>query len=83
MCEAMSSGLVPITSNNTAIPEFITNKANGILTKTAEDIANAIEFLYYNPNSFLELSANASKSMNSKCSINNIVNKELQLIEME
>ncbi len=31
MCEVMASGLLTISSDNTAIPEFIVDEQNGIL----------------------------------------------------
>lgn len=58
MCEAMSSGLVPITSNNTAIPEFV-NSDCGYLTESIDDIVKALEELYYNESIFLEKSKKA------------------------
>jgi hypothetical protein len=43
MCEAMSSGLAIISSNNTAIPEFIPDYQGGLLSNnTPSDIANKI-----------------------------------------
>ncbi|ENM5898488.1 glycosyltransferase family 4 protein [Vibrio mimicus] len=42
MCEALSCGRVVISSNNTAIPEFINDGFNGILADTPESAANKI-----------------------------------------
>ena len=80
MCEAMSSGLVPITSNNTAIPEFVTNNESGILTENAKGIAEAIEGLYNKDYDFSELSLNASLTINNKCNPSKVLARELQLI---
>lgn len=80
MCEAMSSGLVPITSDNTAIPEFVDN-SNGILTKNSKEIARAVEELYYNPQYFLSLSKNSAESIFNKCNSKEIINKEIKLIK--
>lgn len=80
MCEAMSSGLVPITSNNTAIPEFVVNKKSGLLTNNVHGIAKAIEYLYYNPQEYISISRNASVEIQKKCNPNSVINKELQLI---
>ena len=41
MCEAMSSGLIPISSNNTAIPEFLPEKYN-LCFDNAKDSAKRI-----------------------------------------
>lgn len=80
MCEAMSSGLVPVTSDNTAIPEFVKNKFSGILAKSARELADAIEFLYNNPSVFAELSRNAANSIRERCDINKVIQKELSLL---
>ncbi len=77
MCEAMSSGLVPVTSYSTAIPEFVDHMQSGILTNDAKELALAIEQLYKNPGLFLSLSVNASKSILGKCEIANVVKREL------
>ena len=82
MCEAMSSGLVPITSNNTAIPEFVTHKFNGLLCKNnASDFANALDFINKNPSLFVKMSLNAGKSISRKCGNNNILAHELKLFK--
>lgn len=81
MCEAMSSGLVPITSNNTAIPEFVKNYKTGILTNSSEEIAEAIKKLYYNEEKFKEISRNASQSIQKMCSNNEIISQELKYAE--
>ncbi|MBW7941739.1 MAG: glycosyltransferase family 4 protein [Candidatus Kuenenia stuttgartiensis] len=79
MCEAMSSGLVPISSHNTAIPEYVTHLENGFLTHSYQDIADAIEQLFYNPELFSKMSYYASKSIKDKCDIINITEKELNI----
>src|SRR5690606_14305978 len=47
MCEAMASGLLIVSSNNTAIPEFVDNFNNGIigndLKELAENLVNVVE----------------------------------------
>lgn len=79
MCEAMSSGLVPVTSNNTAIPEFV-DKESGFLTNNPMEIAEAIKKLYKNPEMFNQMSKNASRKINVKCGKDNTIAKELELI---
>ena len=81
MCEAMSSGLVPIATGITAIPEFVGNNY-GILSR-AEDykgLANGIEYLYRNPDKFIEMSSNASKYIQKKCGKSKVISKEIDLI---
>ena len=80
MCEAMSSGLVPITSNNTAIPEFVTNKKTGFLTENANDVVKAIESLYNDPEQFRYMSQYASKAISDKCGMDVVIENEKQLI---
>ncbi|EAI0282224.1 FkbM family methyltransferase [Campylobacter lari] len=79
--EAMSSGLVPITNNIAAIPEFVDSEC-GILVEpeNAKALADAIEFLYKNPDEFMKLSANAAKRVRQQCDKDMIVSKELDII---
>jgi L-malate glycosyltransferase len=80
MCEAMSSGLVPIASDNTAIPEFVQDLKSGFLTKNAIEVASAIELMYYKPELFQSISQQAASFINHKCCIESIVSKALNLI---
>ncbi|EJJ3393236.1 glycosyltransferase family 4 protein, partial [Campylobacter coli] len=79
--EAMSSGLVPITNSIAAIPEFVDSEC-GILVEpeNAKALADAIEFLYKNPDEFMKLSANAAKRVRKQCDKNMIISKELDII---
>ncbi|EOU2823757.1 FkbM family methyltransferase [Campylobacter lari] len=79
--EAMSSGLVPITNSIAAIPEFVDSEC-GILVEpeNAKALADAIEFLYKNPDEFMKLSANAAKRVRQQCDKDMIVSKELDII---
>lgn len=82
MCEAMSSGLVPVTSNISAIPEFVEHRRNGLLASPEDwvSIANEIENLYFNPSLFSRLSQNASRDIVSKCGKNVVIKNEMELI---
>lgn len=80
MCEAMSSGLVPITSDNTAIPEFVDDGISGFLTKSSHQISDRIEDLYYRPEFFLEMSRAASRKVRKNCSSENVIKRELSLL---
>lgn len=82
--EAMSSGLVPITTNVAAIPEFVDNTC-GIVVP-AEDfvaIANSVEYLYRNPDIFLSLSKAATQRTKSQCSFEKTIKREIILINPE
>ena len=81
MCEAMSSGLVPITSPNTAIPEFVIDKQTGFLGRSPIEIADAIEYLYREPERFLIISKQASISIKTICGVERVIAKETELIE--
>lgn len=79
MCEAMSSGLVPVTSNNSAIPEYL-NANCGYLTNNYKQLADAIEELYNNPDKFLKMSSEASKFIQGICATKIVIKKEIDLI---
>ena len=82
--EAMSSGLVAITTNVTAIPEFV-DENSGILVP-GEDykaMAKAIENLYHNPEQFQSLSRSAAKRVRMQTDSEIIIRKELELLKLE
>jgi L-malate glycosyltransferase len=81
MCEAMSSGLVPISSHNTAIPEFVTHGESGFMSTSADEIAAFIELLYNNPDKYLQMSKKAAEHIRSISSTEYVVKRELELIQ--
>ena len=81
MCEAMSSGLVPITSKVTAIPEFVTHLATGILANSHTSIVKAIDLMYNNIDEFMRISANSSDFIFGELSNDILIPKELDLIK--
>lgn len=81
MCEAIASGLVPIVSNNTAIPEFVTGEF-GFLCDEIDDYIKAFDTLYENYSEFLRRSKQGSEFILDKCG-SYIINKELQLVGFE
>lgn len=83
MCEAMSSGLVPITSNCTAIPEFVQANKSGFLTSSAKEVAASIVKLYNEPLLFESMSKAASIYVNKKCSFDKTIEKELSILNFE
>ncbi|MBB5636596.1 glycosyltransferase involved in cell wall biosynthesis [Pedobacter cryoconitis] len=80
MCEAMSSGLIPITSDNTAIPEFVEHLTSGMLTNNAEEIANSIEQLALDYELYKKISAQASERIKIKSGHKFVVEKEINLL---
>ena len=83
MCEAMSSGLVPLTSDNTAIPEFVTEGVSGLLTDNKpKSAADSLEWLARNWAAFDELSRNASSRIVDKAGIDVVSRLELEFIRM-
>lgn len=79
--EAMSSGLVPVTNNVTAIPEFV-DETCGILAP-GEDykaMAAGIARLYHDPELFLRMSENAAKRVRSQTSREYTIDKEIRII---
>lgn len=81
MCEAMSSGLVIVSSNCTAIPEFVKDSKSGYLTKNANELANVIEHIYNNPDEFKKVSEEASKSIALKSGHKTVINKEIEILK--
>lgn len=79
MCEAMSSGLVPITSPIGGIPEYATDVESSFQVMTPQEVADKIEFLYHNPDVFVEMSKKASEEIANKCSLQNTVKKEMDV----
>lgn len=81
MCEAIASGLVPIVSNNTAIPEFVT-KDFGFLCDDIDDFVKAFDSLYKDSFGFVKRSKLGSEFMLNKCGTH-IINDELKVIGFE
>ena len=80
MCEGMSSGLVPITSDNTAIPEYTTDKC-AYLTKNWKEIKDALIDVYNNGDKYLKMSKEAEKFIRHKSSLKVALRKEIGLIK--
>ncbi len=79
MGEAMSSGLVPIASNNTAIPEFL-DSSSGFLTNNSKEMADAIESLAQDPELFLRMSQAAAQRVRVQCAQDVVIQQEIDLI---
>ncbi|MDR7295809.1 glycosyltransferase involved in cell wall biosynthesis [Pelomonas aquatica] len=79
MCEAMGSGLVPIASDNTAIPEFVSTE-EGYLTHGADEIAAAIRELDEQPALFLDKSRKAGARTLAQTGWQATILREVELI---
>lgn len=79
--EAMSSGLVPITNNITAIPEFV-NDESGILVDSEDyvGLAEGIKRLYNDPDYFMKLSNAAAERVRVQSGRKQTIEKELYLV---
>jgi glycosyltransferase involved in cell wall biosynthesis len=82
MGEAMSSGLVPVTNEVAAIPEFL-EADHGILAlaEDAEGLAKGIERLYEHPEDFLNMSTKAAQQIQNKCGYGSTIAKEIAIIQ--
>jgi glycosyltransferase involved in cell wall biosynthesis/spore maturation protein CgeB len=79
--EAMSSGLVPITSAVAAIPEFADDSC--AIMAPAEDhlkLAEGIETLYFNEQLFSEMSEKAAQKVRSLSGKKHTIEREIELI---
>lgn len=82
-CEAMSSGLVPISTRIAAVPEYVQHDVSGLLAapESSSDIADLVEEMYHDPDRFQRLSATASQAIREQCGPHATTDKELELIE--
>ncbi|MGV3625179.1 MAG: glycosyltransferase family 4 protein [Archangium sp.] len=79
MCEAMSSGLVPISYGNTAIPEFVTHERSGILCDSPDGLAKALTRLHFDSDLFSKLSRGAASEIRAKCEFAAVIRREVDL----
>jgi len=82
MCEAMSSGLVPISNKVSAIPEFVTHLKTGLLAypESAVSLAYQIEKLYLDEDLFLNLSRNTASEIRNIADESIVITKEMAVI---
>jgi glycosyltransferase involved in cell wall biosynthesis len=79
--EAMSSGLVPITTSVAAIPEFVDSDCGRLVpAEDAEGLARAIVELYEHPETFLSLSAAAAARIRRQSDAKLVIERELSLL---
>lgn len=79
--EAMSSGLVPITTAISAVPEFV-NEGCGILAppESAKGLAEGIIRLYESPALFAKLSRQAAARVRQQSAADLVIAREIALI---
>ncbi|MFV0492322.1 MAG: FkbM family methyltransferase [Pseudorhodobacter sp.] len=79
--EAMSSGLVPVTTRIAAIPEFV-DETCGYLAEPedAEGLARAITDLWKNPETFLRKSRTAAERVRQQSGKEKMIRAELTLL---
>ncbi len=79
MGEAMASGMVCVSSDNSAIPEFLPETA-GFRTRGPRGVAAAVDLLVKNDERYAILSENAAAAVRVKCAAEDILKQELELI---
>ncbi|ADY29184.1 glycosyl transferase group 1 [Cellulophaga lytica DSM 7489] len=78
MCEAMATGLLTVSSLNTAIPEFITHLDNGIIGNNLEAIAKNIIDNTESMEKYKNITIRARKSMEN-IAIHKTVAREIEV----
>lgn len=82
MCEAISSGLVAISSDISAIPEFVEDGKTGLLAPPEDYVclAEQIESLYFDSEKFQRISQTGAQAMVKQCGNEATIGREVQLI---
>ena len=85
MCEASPSGLVTISSDVAAVPEFIEHRVSGLLAQpeSINELADLIEELYFDAELFNRLSKQGSKAMLENCGRKATVGAEVDYIRLQ
>lgn len=78
MCEAMSSGLVPVTLYNTAIPEYLPEDER-LVCRSLDDMIALTRRLVDEPETFRTLSGLCSRFIREKCGAENTTERERKL----
>lgn len=82
MGEAMASGMVVVTNDTTAIPEY-TDPDCSVLVRPDDPVAfaDALWELYEHPERLPEMSRRASERVRAQCGLDQTIERELALIE--
>lgn len=80
MCEAMSSGLIPVTLYNTAIPEYLPN-IKDLKCNNVDDMVNLTMKLLNDTDLYKFISSTCSEFICEKCGYDNTIRREIALIE--
>lgn len=79
-CEAMSSGLVPVTTRTAAVPEYVPDNAGMLCPpENSRALADAILHLQAQPDTFLSMSRAAATAA-EVCHIDQTVRREAELL---
>jgi glycosyltransferase involved in cell wall biosynthesis len=79
--EAMASGLVPVTNNVAAIPEFVDDTCGMVVAPDdPAALAEAIQYLYAQPDVFLKLSRAAAERVKRQSGFDQTIKREMQII---
>ena len=80
--EAMSSGLVPVTTAVAAVPEFVDNASGYVVEpESYEELAKAIEDMYLNGDTFLKKSRAAAKRVRVQSASDKVADREIAVIQ--
>jgi glycosyltransferase involved in cell wall biosynthesis len=80
MCEAMAAGMLVVTSNNTAIPEFVSHMETGLCHYDLSENASELKNLEQTEEKFKQITNNARQFMLS-INIKQITKKELEILK--
>ncbi|MFV3288168.1 methyltransferase domain-containing protein [Pseudomonas sp. NY11955] len=80
--EAMSSGLVPVTTAVAAVPEFVDNASGYVVEpESYEELAKAIEDMYLDGNTFMKKSRAAAKRVRGQSAGEKMAEREIAVIQ--
>lgn len=82
MCEAMASGLVPITSPIGGIPEYAEHNKSAFLVNTSDEIVESVENLIKDPELFSKMSHHSHQAVVEGCLLEDTIKEELKLFEL-
>ena len=80
MCEAMMSGLVPITTDVSAIPEYCDETCGFLSNQSPHTIVDALREIENDADKYLRMSKRAHQKIMSLCSKNVVIAKERQIM---